>query len=455
MQNAVLAAHDSIIEARAKQMRSANRHRRPAPFEEGDLVYISTKNMSVPKGRARKLVPKYIGPYRILKSFGNSSFRIALPANLKSRGLHDVFHASLLRIHAPNDDRLFPGRLDSQIEYLGGTEGEWMIERVRTHAGQGSGALFEVLWKSGDVTWLPYEQISKSTALEDYLESQGAQSIRSLRQGSGKPPKDPELIISVIGWELEKMLAGYKAEEDQKTHRTRPRPMPGTNNRNLRRVGQRFLLRDPRDGKETMLSASHVQDVLSFDRRLRDHKHDTSREPTSYNQIARAFNDDQLCAQKLARLTGTNAHNIAVMVRGPPPDIDTRDIAAPPHSPTLPRAGSRTPRDDPTLIQAAKAILRANEKTLKRRASQTHRDKRRQSLHRPPDLDTYAVAGPSSSPRHTSRRDFPLEHVPSHTFESEDAVMHSEVEVAGEEVFDFDADAPVDDAAAEEPAEYE
>jgi hypothetical protein len=33
--------------------------------------------------------------------------------------------------------------------------------------------------------------------------------------------------------------------------------------------------------------------------------------------------------------------------------------------------------------------------------------------------------------------------------------MHSEVEVAGEEVFDFDADAPVDDAAAEEPAEYE
>ena len=88
-----------------------------------------------------------------------------------------MFHASLLRIHAPNDDRLFPGRLDSQVEYLGGTEGEWMIERVRTHAGQGSGALFEVLWKSGNVT---YKQISKSMALEDCLESLGVQSIWSL-----------------------------------------------------------------------------------------------------------------------------------------------------------------------------------------------------------------------------------------------------------------------------------
>ena len=130
MHNAVMAAHDSIIEARAKQTRSANLQRRPAPFSEGDLVYISSKNLVIPKGRARKLVPRYVGPYRVLKYFRNSSFCIDLPANLKSRGLHDVFHASLLRIHAPNDDRLFPGRLNSQVEYLGGAEGEWMIERV-------------------------------------------------------------------------------------------------------------------------------------------------------------------------------------------------------------------------------------------------------------------------------------------------------------------------------------
>lgn len=103
-----MEAHDSILAARVKQTREANRHRRVTPFEENDLVYISTKNISFPKGLARKLIPKYIGPYKILRDLKNHSFQIDLPASLRSRGVHDVFHASLLRIHKPNNDRLFP-----------------------------------------------------------------------------------------------------------------------------------------------------------------------------------------------------------------------------------------------------------------------------------------------------------------------------------------------------------
>jgi transposase InsO family protein len=456
MHNAVMAAHDSIIEARAKQTRSANRQRRPAPFTEGDLVYISTKNLSVPKGRARKLVPKYIGPYRVLKDFGNSSFRIELPANLKSRGLHNVFHASLLRIHSPNDDRLFPGRLDNQVEYLGGTEGEWMIERIRAHAGQGSGALFEVLWKSGDVTWLPYEQIAKSTALEDYLESQGAQGIRSLPRGSGKPPKDLELIISMVGWKLEETLGGFKADEDQTTHRIHPHPMQYTNNRHLKRAGPHFLLQDPLTDKTRQLSASHVREILSFDRLLRAFKHGSGERPTNYDRIAEVFNHDILCTEKLARLTITNAGNASVVVPGPSPTFNASDATPQPRSPTSERFGHRALRDDPELIRAARAILNANDKSLRRKTSQTHREKRRQPLQRAPELDTYSVAGPSSGPHRVSRLDVPIERVPGHAYESEvDAIMGSEAEVAGEDVFDADATAPADDANVEDPAEYE
>ncbi|KIY60723.1 hypothetical protein CYLTODRAFT_321422, partial [Cylindrobasidium torrendii FP15055 ss-10] len=40
MKSAVMSAHDSILAARVKQTRDANRHRRDAPFEEGDLVYL-------------------------------------------------------------------------------------------------------------------------------------------------------------------------------------------------------------------------------------------------------------------------------------------------------------------------------------------------------------------------------------------------------------------------------
>jgi hypothetical protein len=110
MKDAVLIAHDSILEARIKQTRLANRHRKEAPFTKGDLVYLSTKNLSIPKGRARKLAPKFIGPYQILEDYKNDTFKLNLSSELKQRGLHLSFHAHLLRIHIPNDDRRFPGR---------------------------------------------------------------------------------------------------------------------------------------------------------------------------------------------------------------------------------------------------------------------------------------------------------------------------------------------------------
>ncbi|OCH85253.1 hypothetical protein OBBRIDRAFT_711053, partial [Obba rivulosa] len=64
---AIMSAHDSIIAARVKQTRDANRRRRPSPFKADDLVYISTKNIGLPRGYARKLAPKFIGPYRITR----------------------------------------------------------------------------------------------------------------------------------------------------------------------------------------------------------------------------------------------------------------------------------------------------------------------------------------------------------------------------------------------------
>ncbi|KDQ13876.1 hypothetical protein BOTBODRAFT_89313, partial [Botryobasidium botryosum FD-172 SS1] len=66
MRDAIVTTHDTILEARVKQTRQANRHHRPAPFELNNLVYLSTKNLKLPKKRAWKLVPKYIGPFRIV-----------------------------------------------------------------------------------------------------------------------------------------------------------------------------------------------------------------------------------------------------------------------------------------------------------------------------------------------------------------------------------------------------
>ena len=102
---AIMSAHDSILTARIKQTRDANQQQQVAPFMKGELVYLSSKNISFAKGLTHKLIPKFIGPYQILDDFGNSSFRIELPTHLKRRGVHDIFHVSLLWEHIQNNDR--------------------------------------------------------------------------------------------------------------------------------------------------------------------------------------------------------------------------------------------------------------------------------------------------------------------------------------------------------------
>jgi hypothetical protein len=210
---ALMAAHDSILAARVKQTRDANRKRQASPFSEGDLVYLSSKNIKFPKGLARKLIPKYLGPYKILKDFENYSFRVDLPSHLKQRGVHDVFHSSLLRIHHPNDDRLFPGRLDAQISHDVDPEGEWAVESILSHYGSEDNALFEIKWRSGDITWMPYFQILGLQALEAYFEALGINAISELSTGKGKPPRDdPQVFVGLVHFTSEPVSArGYNS----------------------------------------------------------------------------------------------------------------------------------------------------------------------------------------------------------------------------------------------------
>ena len=162
-------------------------------------MYLSTKNICFSKGLARKLLPKFIGPYKIIHDFENSSFRIDLPSHLKQRGVHDVFHPSLLREHIPNDDHLFPGRMDTQVGLTLETEGEWAVEQLLLHAGTGTNTLFEVKWASGNINWLPYYQITHLNALMEYLDLLGAKTISKLPKGTRTPPQDnPQIYVRAI-----------------------------------------------------------------------------------------------------------------------------------------------------------------------------------------------------------------------------------------------------------------
>ncbi|CCO37800.1 hypothetical protein BN14_11960 [Rhizoctonia solani AG-1 IB] len=171
----------------------ANKGRRPAPFTQGDLVFVSTKNMSVPEGKSRKLVNKYIGPLEIEEVVvEGTTYRVKLPDELKRRGIKSAFHASLLKPHIPSEDNRFPRHDYQQFVGLAGDEDQWSVEKITNHQGKGNRATFEVLWHGGEITWEPYKAIKHLQALRQYFEAQGITRASQLPLRDGFVISDTE-----------------------------------------------------------------------------------------------------------------------------------------------------------------------------------------------------------------------------------------------------------------------
>ncbi|KNZ71894.1 hypothetical protein J132_05719 [Termitomyces sp. J132] len=108
--------------------------------------------------------------------------------------MHNVIHAALLQIHKPNNDQLFLGRLDKQI--VGQETKEWAADWIMAHNGSRGKALFEVLWKAGDKTWMTAEQAKDLHLLDAYLELIGMEDLANLPTGTETPPTDdPQVFL--------------------------------------------------------------------------------------------------------------------------------------------------------------------------------------------------------------------------------------------------------------------
>jgi len=178
--NNLQIAHDAIIESRVVQTYQANRlRRRVDPYAIGDKVYLSTENLNLPKGRAKKLLPKYIGPYKIIASKPEASrYTIELPKELKQRRIYPTFHESKLKPFYKNDDRIFPRReVHMYYDFGDAEENEYLVDSILTHRWVNTNTIeFLIQWNLGDTTWEPYSECKDLEALDRYLELQGLAS---------------------------------------------------------------------------------------------------------------------------------------------------------------------------------------------------------------------------------------------------------------------------------------
>lgn len=86
-----------MLAAQSRQKSYADVRRRELEFEVGDqvLLKVSPTKGVVRFGTKGKLSPRYIGPFSIVERVGILAYRLELPESMK--GVHDVFHISMLR----------------------------------------------------------------------------------------------------------------------------------------------------------------------------------------------------------------------------------------------------------------------------------------------------------------------------------------------------------------------
>ena len=119
-------ARTRLVAEREKQAKYANERRRAVKYEAGQMVYLSSKNLSTIKG---KLKERWAGPFIIKAVQGNGS---AVTLDLPQRWrMHPTFHVSLVKPYVTSRYQ-WPGRVqqDRVLPMIVDGEVEWEVEAV-------------------------------------------------------------------------------------------------------------------------------------------------------------------------------------------------------------------------------------------------------------------------------------------------------------------------------------
>ena len=175
--------HDMILEHRVMQAHYSNKHQKPSViYCENEMVYLSTKNLALPKRWVRMLMPRFLGPYKVLNAMNDSSnITIKLLPELKGRRISPMFHINLVQLYVKNNDIMFPKR-EAKLYCNSGNNSkqEWFVDEILAHRWIDNSLELQIKWTLGDVTWEPIDSCKKLEALDTYLELRGVNCPQDL-----------------------------------------------------------------------------------------------------------------------------------------------------------------------------------------------------------------------------------------------------------------------------------
>ena len=128
MKQAVDEAKRCILLAQERQKKYADMHRSKVHFAVGEAVWLSTTHIRLHAVGARKLYPRWVGPFLVERRLGTLNYELDLPPNMT---MHPVFHVSLLKRYYTNG---VMGPPPPPIVIDGEEENE--VEEILTHKPQ-------------------------------------------------------------------------------------------------------------------------------------------------------------------------------------------------------------------------------------------------------------------------------------------------------------------------------
>ncbi|KAJ9531016.1 hypothetical protein QJQ45_000981 [Haematococcus lacustris] len=163
-QDAVANARKCMAAAQSRQAAYANKARRDVEYKVGQKVLLSTKNLKLQPGKARKLIPRYVGPFEILLLVGAVAVKLDLPASMSR--LHPVFHVLLIKPYTGTDVGFMP----PPVTWMDETP-VYYVERLLDHKGvkDNKASYYLVQWEGYDSTHNTWEPRSNLTDCDKVL----------------------------------------------------------------------------------------------------------------------------------------------------------------------------------------------------------------------------------------------------------------------------------------------
>jgi hypothetical protein len=191
----------NLSHAQELQVAEANKHRRPHTFQEGDKVFIFTKNLpltytnSAENGHHKTLQHKYMGPFELGWRRGENAFEIAdMPAHWK---LSRTFNVDKLKDASNVDhtrDQDPPPPLMLERTRARGEQAAYEVEEIhswRRNPDEDGRIEYETKWTGHtQLTWEPAESFrgGGDKVLAEYVAREGVPA-----QVAPKPKPKPKL----------------------------------------------------------------------------------------------------------------------------------------------------------------------------------------------------------------------------------------------------------------------